>query len=181
VKSLKFALLLFLAITNIAHAEQSTFGEADKSVAALSQFEYLRGEWEVSIQARQDDGSFKLLKNKASVRGFYHQDGRSFQTIFSTVSGGFTTDIRSYNLEENKWQILFMNATAQRWHKFEASLIDGIMVTYVAGGYSGREEYDVRIIDKDITDAHFIKEVFHSRNNGESWQKIYIMNFSRIK
>ncbi|MCP5382921.1 MAG: hypothetical protein H6912_11205 [Kordiimonadaceae bacterium] len=164
-----------------ALAEQVEFGISDKSISELSQFEYLKGEWDVTIQTRQENGQFNSLENKAKVKGFYLQDGRSFQTIFSTTNGGFTTDIRSYDKEEHKWKILFMNARAQRWHQFEAHMENEEMITFVPGGYSGKEDFDVRIIDKDFSDKKFTKEVFRKLHNKDDWQKIYIMNFERIR
>lgn len=171
--------LVNLLVFNYASADQSEFGAANPEVPELTQVNYLRGNWDVLIQVRQDDGSFKPAANKARVKGFFHPDGRSFQTIFSTANGGFTTDIRTYNIDQKKWQALFMNAKAQRWHKFEARMRDGNMETIVAGGYSGKEDYDVRIIDKDISEKGFTKEVLHSRKDAQGWQKVYIMNFSR--
>lgn len=158
-------------------ADQIDFGAADPSVPALSQFEYMRGIWDVTIHMAQEDGTFKQTENKATVRAFYHSDGRSFQTIFSTSVGGFTTDIRTYNLEEEKWQILFMNARAQRWHKFEAEMIDDTMQTFVEGGYSGSEPFDIKIIDKDIDTEKFTKEVYRRAKGEQNWRKIYIMEY----
>jgi hypothetical protein len=53
-----------------------------------------------------------------------------------------------------------MNARAQRWHKFEAEMIDDTMQTFVEGGYSGSEPFDIKIIDKDIETQKFTKEVY---------------------
>ncbi len=178
---LKYILVIFSLTGSICLGKETYAQKADPAIAELAQFEYLRGEWDVGIQLRRDDGSFELLENRALVRGFYLGDGRSFQTIFSTVNGGLTTDIRSYDIQEKKWQILFMNARAQRWHQFEARLTDGNMVTLVPGGYSGKEDHDVRIIDSDISPDHFTKEVFHRQHGSEGWKKIYIMNYERIK
>lgn len=171
--------LLLIAFGSAAHADQSEFGSANPSIPELSQFEYMQGLWDVTIHIAQDDGSFKQSENKATVRAFYHQDGRSFQTIFTTATGAFTTDIRTYNIQEKKWQVLFMNARAQRWHKFEAEVIDGNMQTFVEGGYSGSEPYDIKIIDMDVMEQSFTKEVFRRAKGDEAWNKIYIMQYAR--
>ncbi len=73
-----------------------------------------------------------------------------------------------------------MNARAQRWHKFEAQLTDGNMQTFVKGGYSGSEPYDVKIIDFNISENSFTKEVFRRAHGEEGWKKTYIMDFSRM-
>ncbi len=175
---MKNFLLVFLltAFSSNAHAD---YGEPDPTIPELAQFEYMRGLWEVTMSMAQKDGSFQQLENKATVRAFYHEDGRSFQSIFSTTAGGFTTDIRTYNTAEQKWQILFMNARAQRWHRFEAQMVDGNMQTFVEGGYSGSEPFDVRIIDMNISEDAFTKEVFRRAYGEEDWKKVYIMEFSR--
>lgn len=175
---MKKLLFIFLmsAITNNAHAQ---YGEADPSIPELSQFEYMRGLWEVTMFMAQEDGSFEELANKATVRAFYHEDGRSFQSIFSTTAGGFTTDIRTYNIEEKKWQILFMNARAQRWHKFEAQIVDGNMQTFVEGGYSGLEPHDIKIIDQEISGNSFTKHVFRRMEGEDEWKNTYIMQYKK--
>ncbi len=171
-----FSLLLLLQIQS---SLGNDFGSPDPSIPELKQFEYLLGSWDVKMELRQEDGSFLKLDTEANVKAYFHQDGKSLQTIFSTNKGGFTTDIRTFNLETKKWQVLFMNAKAQRWHGFEASLVDGKMTTLVEGGDSGQEEYVVKIIDGDISADSFTKEIFHSRDDGDSWTKVYIMNFKR--
>lgn len=177
--SIKVWFLTIIVLTTNAHARDLEFGEADESTVELAQFEYFRGQWDVEIAVKQDDGSFKVSKDKATVKGYYHTDGKTFQSIFTTSNGAFTTDIRSYNIEKDKWQVMFMNAKAQRWHSFEAGLENGNMVTNVTGGYSGKEKFDIKIIDKDVSRNKFTKEVYRSYDNGEKWQKIYIMNYKR--
>ncbi len=177
VKRLLLSFLLLFSVGNSVHADQNDFGNADTAVPALSQFEYMRGIWDVTIHMAQEDGTFIQTENKATVRAFYHPDGRSFQTIFSTTAGGFTTDIRTYNIEVEKWQILFMNARAQRWHKFEAEMVDDTMQTFVEGGYSGSEPFDIKIIDKNIDEQKFTKEVYRRAKGEQNWRKIYIMEY----
>jgi len=173
------AFLYFICLPPFAFAVED-YGHADVSISELAQFEYLKGNWQVEIEVRSDEGVFQKIENIATVEAFYHEDGKSFQTIFSTKNGAFTTDIRTYNIEEKKWEILFMNAKAQRWHRFEARLIDDIMTTFVEGGYSGKEKFDVKIEDISVLDQSFIKEVYYRTKGSESWVKQFIMRFSRI-
>lgn len=70
-----------------------------------------------------------------------------------------------------------MNARAQRWHKFEAEMIDDTMQTFVEGGYSGSEPFDIKIIDKDIGTQKFTKEVYRRAKGEQNWLKIYIMEY----
>ncbi|MCC3861736.1 hypothetical protein [Pseudemcibacter aquimaris] len=177
-KLFKWILLIGCLSVQHAFAQTDEYGRADASVPELAQFEYLRGTWRVEMEIRGDDGVFKKLENIATVKAYYHPDGKSFQTIFSTKNGGFTTDIRTYNIKEKKWDVLFMNAKAQRWHRFEAKLTHGIMTTFVYGGYSGKENFDVKIMDINVTDAGFTKEVFYKTKGTDEWVKQYIMRFS---
>lgn len=173
------AFLYFICSQSLVFAVED-YGQADTSIPELAQFEYLKGNWQVEIEVRNDEGNFQKIENIARVEAFYHPDGKSFQTIFSTTNGGFTTDIRTYNIEEKKWNILFMNAKAQRWHRFEAKLIDDIMTTFVEGGYSGKENFDVKIKDINVTTKGFIKEVYYRTKGENDWKKQFIMRFLRI-
>ena len=179
-KRIFVTLTAYLFLIGLVFADERMFGTPDPSIPELKQVEYLLGDWEVRMELRQEDGSFRKLDTIANVRAFFHDDGKSFQTIFTTNRGGFTTDIRTFNLDAKKWQVLFMNARAQRWHEFEASVVDGKMTTIVIGGYSGQEEYDVKIVDDMVASNSFTKEVFNSRDGGQTWEKTYIMNFSRV-
>lgn len=179
-KKLSLIMFSYLITTIMAQSQEMEFGAPDSSIPELSQVEYLLGEWEVKMELRQEDGSFKKLDTIANVKAFFHDDGKSFQTIFTTNKGGFTTDIRTYNVETEKWQVMFMNASAQRWHEFEAGVVDGKMTTHVLGGYSGKEEYDVKVVDDKVSENSFTKEVFNSQDGGQNWQKTYIMNFVRL-
>ncbi len=105
--------------------------QPNSSIEELAQFKYMVGNWQIKMNSRQEDGTFKSLENTANVKAFYHTDGYSFQTIFTMENGFFSTDIRAYNIQENKWQIMFLNAKAQRWHKFSASIEKGNMTTEV--------------------------------------------------
>lgn len=172
-----FLFFLMLLMTTMSKAEQGNYEAADPEIAELAQYEYMRGEWEVTIHVAEEDGTFRQTENKATVRGFFLPDGRSFQTIFSTSDGALTTDIRSFNVKTKKWQILFLNAKAQRWHQFEAYMINGVMQTIVPGGYSGNEDFDIKIIDRRITDQGFTKDVYRREKGSDVWAHIYIMDY----
>ncbi len=175
-------IIIALMFSMTVHAEPDigqSFGAASPEHMELSQFQYMRGKWVIDMQMSDDDGQFRKLPNQAFVHGFYHSDGRSFQTIFTTDDGFFSTDIRSYNFDKKKWQIMFLNANAQRWHQFEASFSNNEMTTIIPGGYSGKEEFDIKAIDRDITKDGYIKHVYYSFDDGKSWIKKYIMTASR--
>ncbi|MBT5186765.1 MAG: hypothetical protein HOH19_10455 [Kordiimonadaceae bacterium] len=151
----------------------------DSSIDQLAQFEYMVGNWQVNMNIRQDDGTFKAIEDTAKVKAFYHHDGRTFQSIFTMENGFYSTDLRTYNVVENEWQIMFLNAKAQRWHKFSASVEEGTMTTIIPGGYSGKEDFDIKVLDLEISDNSFVKHVYQSNDSGQSWVHLYIMNYSK--
>ncbi len=55
------------------------------------------------------------------------------------------------------------------------------MTTIVRGGYSGKEKFDVKIVDDVITDSHYLKNIYHSPNQIEAWELIYKINVKKVK
>ena len=180
----KFLLLLIFLYqpTLIASEAQqlNEFGYADSSIAELAQLEYLRGNWRIEMEILNEDGNFQKLPNPFFLEGSFLSDHQTFQSIFTSEKGFFSTDIRSFNKETGKWKILFLNAKAQRWHSFEASLVDDKMTTIVPGGYSGKENFDVKAVHSDITESSFSGNIYQSVDSGKTWQHVYKMKFKKI-
>ncbi len=55
------------------------------------------------------------------------------------------------------------------------------MTTIVRGGYSGKEEFDVKIVDTIVTDNHYLKNVYHSKDQMKTWDLIYKINVRKVK
>jgi len=169
---LKF-IMAFLISFHVFSQANIDFGFADPEIPELSQYEYYRGIWKSTLEMRQDDGTFKKLDVVATIKAKFLEDHRTFQTQFTTPNGFFSIDIRTYNIESNKWQALFLNAKSQRWHEFTSSLVDGKMTTIVIGGYSGKEDFDIKVIDSIISDIKYLKNVYYSYDNMKTWELIY--------
>lgn len=131
---------------------ETDFGYADPAIPELAQFEYYRGVWIAEMEMKQEDGTFKKLDTKATIVGKFLDDHRTYQSQFTTPDGFFSTDIRSYNITTKKWEALFLNARDQRWHRFTSSVVEGQMTTIVKGGYSGQEDFDLKVVDEVISD-----------------------------
>ena len=155
------------------------YGFADTSIAELSQYKYLRGHWRISMKMRNQQGQFEQLKTTFLLKAFYHDDHRTFQSVFTSEQGFFSTDIRSYDVKAKKWRALFLNAKSQRWHQFESKLVGSGMETIVKGGYSGKEAFDIKAIHTDIKADRFTGNIYNSTDKGNTWQQIYIMEFVR--
>lgn len=182
VKKIILGQLLFIVFSGLSAQAQSTnaFGHSDPSHPAYSQFEYYRGQWKSSIEMRQSDGTFKKLAGGAYVVGRYLDDHKTFQSQFTTPDGFFSTDIRAYNMSTQQWEALFLNANDQRWHQFTSKLLNGKMTTLVKGGYSGKEAFDLKIIDTQLSSTQMLKEVFKSWDQSQSWILTYRIRMTRI-
>jgi len=156
----------------------SAYGVPDSLKYEFSQLSYLRGHWVASIIMMSEAGEKIPLENRSEIVGFYHADGRTFQSCFRT-KGFYSTDIRAYDEKTNEWRAHFINARAQRWSHFTIKKIGDQLITMVPGGFSGEENFDIKTIDRDFRDGHFIRDVFRSTDGGSSWIKTYEMTYTR--
>jgi len=175
------SILVFFICTNLVAQKGQEYGFADNTFPELGQFEYYRGEWKSEMEMKQKDNTFIKLETVATIQGKYLDDHKTFQSQFTTPKGFFSTDIRTYNSTTKEWQALFLNAKAQRWHKFTSKIVDGKMTTIVKGGYSGKEEFDVKIVDIVITDSHYLKNVYYSTDKNETWDLVYKISVKKVK
>ena len=169
-------IMIFCYSTHLLAQTTHEFGFADDYIPELAQFEYYRGEWQSEMSMKQDDGTFKKLEVVSTIKGEFLDDHKTFQSQFIIGERFFSTDIRTFNIATKEWQALFLNAKAQRWHKFTSKIIDGKMTTIVMGGYSGKEEFDVKIVDTILTNNHYLKKVYHSKDQRKIWDLIYKIN-----
>ena len=174
------SIIVFFICANLIAQEEQEYGFADNSIPEFAQFEYYRGEWRSEMEMKQKDDTFKKLEVNAIIQGKYLDDHKTFQSQFTTNKGFFSTDIRTYNSTTKEWRALFLNAKAQRWHEFTSKIVDGKMTTIVKGGYSGKEEFDVKIVDVVITDSHYLKNVYYSTNQNETWELVYKISVKKI-
>lgn len=181
IKKLITLCLLIVSYFSIQAQSAEDFGYADPSIPELAQFAYYRGVWQSKLEIKQKNGSFKKIEGGAQITGRFLDDHKTFQSQFTTPDGFFSTDIRTYNVTTNQWEALFLNANAQRWHKFTSQLIDDKMTTFVIGGYSGEEDFDIKVVDTIIDSNQFLKEVFQSKDNGDSWVLTYKITVSKLK
>lgn len=156
------------------------YGFADTSIPELSQFEYYRGEWTSEMEMRQEDGTFKKLEVISTIKGNFLEDHKTFQSQFTTTKGFFSTDIRTYDTTKKEWHALFLNSTAQRWHQFTSHIVDGEMTTIVLGGYSGKENFDIKAVDIIITDSHYLKNIYYSMDKMKTWVLVYKISVKKI-
>lgn len=164
-----FAGVLLLGLAVESHAQdEHPYGQPDPSLSAFSQFAFLRGEWEAAITIISPEGERTLFDEKAHVTAFYLEDGRTVQTCFRT-SGFYSTDIRAYDQEASSWRAHFLNATLQRWSGFTSEYQDGDIITLVPGGFSGKESFDTKSVDHDITSDGYTSSVYRRAHGDDEW------------
>ena len=171
-------ILLLTAMASLANDPvDSDYGQADISeVAEHAELNFMRGDWTIHISMMQE-GKWQELPDPAHLKAYFHQDGATFQTEFTT-DGFFPTDIRAFNRQTGRWQVRFINARRQRWNQTEYLLEDGHRVTLVPGGYSGSEDFDVKGIDTIESKTEFIRMIYRSSARGATdWRPIYRMRY----
>lgn len=180
---MKATIIIITLLSGISLFAQTSngFGYADKSIPELSQFEYFRGVWSTTMELKQQDGSFKKLDAVATVKGWFLDDHKTFQSQFTTPEGFFSTDLRTLNTTTKEWKALFINAKAQRWHEFTCKIENGKITTIVMGGYSGKEEYDVKGVDTVISDNEYHSDIYYSYDHMKTWVLTYKMYATRIQ
>jgi len=172
-----FCLVLFLSVTPAAVASDGAYGTPNAEVPELAQFEFFLGDWRVDMTYMGEDGGWHAVAEPAHVKTFFHADGRTLQTIFTTPKGFFSTDVRSYDTKAGLWRAQFLNAKAQRWHSFTSQWTDGKMATIVPGGYGG-DGPDIKTEMTDITSDGFTNNVYRKMQDG-SWLHTYKMYYVR--
>lgn len=176
-----FGLLLFLAAAAVQADDTpiiSGYGTANPEVPELAQYDFFLGEWRVDMNYMGADGNWHAVPDPAHVKTFFHADGRTLQTIFTTPGGFFSTDIRSFDTEDGVWRVQFLNSKAQRWHSFASVWEEDRMVTLVPGGYGG-DGPDIRTEMVDISEAGFTNNVYRQTPEG-TWLHTYRMNYVRV-
>ena len=75
----------------------------------------------------------------------------------------------------------FLNANAQRWHKFTSKIIAGKMTIIVLGGYRGKEEFDIKAVDTVHSDTHYQRNSYHTYDAMKTWELVYKMYAEKME
>ena len=162
-----------------ASATSPLYGRPDPSNPRYADFDYLRGEWEASITLINRDGSRQPLENKSKITAFYHADGQTVQSCFRATDF-FSTSIRAYDLSNDNWKAHFLNARLGRWSGFTVKKVGETRETIVPGGYSGKENFDVRAVEYDIKADSYRADIFRRAKGAEEWVQTYEMQYRRL-
>jgi len=176
-KTVVFTGLLIVLCSGFAMAGDALaekYGKADPNAPAeLAQWMWKRGEWNITIHRRQEDGTMKIEPYISRLKAVYMADGQTFLEEFSVSDTFYSVQVRAYNKTKKKWQTSFINSKRQRWTTTFAEWVNGEMHVNVSGGYSGKEAYLSKELDTEITTNRFVKYVSRSYDNGKTWKKHY--------
>ncbi len=174
-------LACLVLITPVAQAEDGldAYGTPDTSRSEYGEYAFLRGEWEAGMQTVGEDGAKTPIEAKAYITGFYHSDGRTFQTCFE-APGFHSTDVRAFEENSETWRASFINARSQRWNGLQSTKVGDTMETIVPGGYAGTADFDTKTVMYDITHESFRNDVFQRDKGSDVWRKTFEMVYRRL-
>lgn len=154
------------------------FGAPNDEQPEFAEYAYMRGDWDATMISVDAEGNRTEIPGQAHVTGFYHRDGKIFQTCFATDTF-FSTDIRAYDTETGEWRAHFLNANAQRWNGFTVQKVGETMQTIVPGGFSGEEDFDVKSVVEEITENGFRSKVYASSDGHQTWRQTFELIYTR--
>ena len=165
---------LALAALAVAQPSKEDFGApAVDAPPEVKRIDFLRGEWEVTMKTRDENGLVSELPNKPIIRGRFLADGLTFQTEFLMGGGAdfFSTQVKAYHMKKERWINTFTNARRQRWTTTESYWKSDDFITVVEGGYSGDEDFIAKEVDTEIKSSSWRKTLYRSYDNGATWEE----------
>lgn len=157
---------------------EGAYGSPDPSLTAFSDYAFFRGEWAAHMQTIDAEGKATPIETPAYITGFYHSDGRTFQTCFE-AENFHSTDVRAFDETAGEWRARFLNARSQRWNNLTSKKVGDTMETLVPGGYAGTADFDIKSVMHSITDERFINDIFRREKGSDIWRKTFEMTYIR--
>jgi len=157
------------------------YGEPDLAqFPAAADWAFARGQWEVTTWYRNEEGELTQTERKAEVTLRYLDDGITVQSTFRIGDDFFSTQVRTYDTERQKWISHFVNSKRQRQASTESRRVGDEMITLNVQGYSGSDAFMSREVDSEITENRFVKTIRRSDDLGGTWGPVvFRMVFER--
>lgn len=138
---------------------------------AVSQFGRYVGEWKITDERLAQDGSEWLPGQGARWTFECVGDGTAVQDFWRPTGGGFGTNLRSYNADTGRWEIVWAAASQQGLMHISAEQhADGRIVMDVL---SPEQDPPRRIIFFPPDDAGWDWVMEWSFDEGQSWMPVY--------
>ena len=80
----------------------------------------------------------------------------------------------------DNWKALFLNAKLGRWSGFTVRKVGDTRETFVPGGYSGKEDFDVRAVEYNIRPDSYSANIFRRAKGTGEWVQTYEMRYNRL-
>ncbi len=127
--------------------------------AEVKQYGSLRGHWQCEASAKQPDGSWKESPGLASWSWYYVLDGFAVQDVWqpAAASSPMGTNLRTYDAENNRWNMVWVTQTQAEFDHYTATYSDGMIV--MRGDNPSRTKgvpaHAAKITFYNMTERHF--------------------------
>ena len=152
----------------------------------LTQFAFLLGEWVCDVRVRNENGDVTRLS--ATWVGRYILNGYVIADEFrmSNTKGTLLmlgVNYRSYNREEKRWVMKWLDARASTWLDLGPPELGGVVVEDDSITFQTlfRPNEIHRITFSEITEEHFLWRADRSVDGGATWDKaVMVMDVHRV-
>lgn len=160
----------------------SRSNESDvNSQSDLHALNYMIGEWSVTTYVRSPEGTFEPVPESSMFRARYLRDGLSIMAeYFERRTDGFY-GFHIINFDASRgFAHRYFDARRNQRIEFNGAL-DGTRYQITRqGGYNGKGAFLYREVDRDIGANSFVKRIYMSKDEGESWiEGDYYFRFER--
>lgn len=149
----------------------------------VKQFGQLQGTWSCLGSGKQPDGSWKQGPAPATWTWYYVLDGYAVQDVWQPAQGPMGTNLRTYDAEEDKWQMVWATSSQARFDEFDATFADGKIV--MTGDRWARAAFPAhmsRITFHNISQQHFDwSSESSAAGDGENWTENVRLSCDRVK
>ncbi len=137
----------------------------------LAQFGRYVGDWKITDEQLKQDGSEWLPGQGARWTFECVGDGTAIQDYWRPAAGGFGTNLRTYNADTGRWEIVWAARSQQGLMLISAELADdGRIVMHVL---SPEQDPPRRIIFFPPDEHGWVWMMEWSFDQGQSWMPVY--------
>ncbi len=137
----------------------------------VQQFGQLEGEWRCQASQVDAEGNWQESPHPATWTWYYILDGYAVQDVWepSNPQAPIGTNLRTYDPEVDKWQMVWATATQPKFDHFDATFSDGaIVMTGDRWERPGMSAHQARITFYNITDSTYDWK-YEASGDGASW------------
>lgn len=154
----------------------------------VRQFDFWLGDWDIDQNILQADGTWLELSAKTHVEKdlegcalIEHWEGKVqfFWEGMKKPEPMHGLSVRAYDPESNRWRIHWMDTRHPKFGTFEGGFSDSVGTFLKSSTGSDGKPLLTRIMFSDISHDAVTWTLAVSRDNGEQWQSLWIMDMRR--